>query len=231
MFQLDLTDDDQKWLLNKYQGLSVFHENGVKIVSGDFNFWASHKGVELSDSYQIRIELQPSSVSDLPTVIETGGKIKKVAEERNIPIIDLHTYTDGTACLCLKLAESSFFPNGFSFRAFIESLVEPFFYAQRFFEDNNAWPWNAYDHGVFGWFEWYYDQEKHTSEATKEFLGKLQATQDWQVISNVITKKGGLKGHHPCICGSNSIYRNCHKKVFRGLWELQKNLKKFGLEI
>ena len=92
MFHLDLTEEDQKWLLNEYQGLSVIHENGVKVVSGKFDFWVSHEGVELTDTYQIRIELQPSSVSDLPTVIETEGRIKKVAEGRSIPIEDLHTY-------------------------------------------------------------------------------------------------------------------------------------------
>ncbi len=229
MFHLDLTEDDLQLLLNEYQGLSVTHENGVKVVSGKFDFWVSHEGVELSDTYQIRIELQPSSVSDLPTVIETEGRIKKAAEDRNIPIEDLHTYFDGTACLCIQLAEPSYFPNGFSFRTFIEDLLEPFFYAQRFFEDHNAWPWDAYSHGVLGWLEWYFDQENHSSESTESFLEKLRKSKGWQSISRELSKKSGVKGHHPCICGSKRKFRNCHKNVLRGLWELQNNLKKFGL--
>jgi hypothetical protein len=231
MFHLNLTEDDHKWLLNRFQGLSVTKEDGVIVVYGDFNFWRSYKGVELSDTYQIRIELQPSAVSDLPTVIETGGRIKKVAEERNIPIIDLHTYSDGTACLCVKLAEPSYFPDGFSFRTFIEDLVEPFFYAQRFFEDHNTWSWDTYSHGVLGWLEWYLDQGNHSSESTESFLEILSKSQGWQYILKELSKKRGVKGHHPCICGSKKKFRNCHKNVLRGLWKLQNNMKKFGLKI
>jgi hypothetical protein len=230
-FQLDLTDEDQQWLLNKYQGLSVTQENGVKVVSGALDFWAFHQDIQIRDTYQIRIEFQHSSVSDLPTVSETEGRIKKVAETSGIPISDLHTYTNGVACLCLKLAEASYFPEGFSLPVFMEKLVEPFFYAQRYFEDHDIWPWDAYSHWELGWLEWYFDQKEHTHESTRLFLEKLRGSQAWNRISGELSKKDGVKGHHPCLCGSKKKYRYCHKNVLRGLWELRNNIKAFGLKL
>lgn len=235
MFQLDLTEDDQIWLFDKYRGLSETQENGIKVVAGEFDFWASHEGVELRDTYQIRIEFQPSPVSDLPSVIETAGRTKKVAKERNIHINDLHTYEAGQAgqtdqaCLCVKPDEESFFLNGFNFHDFIEHLIVPFFYAQRYFEKYDSWPWGAYNHGGFGWLEWYHDQDNHNLERTTKFIEDLSASQDWPVFSRELSKKSGVKGHHPCICQNGRFFRNCHKKVFQGLWELQKNIKEFRL--
>jgi len=231
MFQLNLTDEDQKWLSNKYPGLSVTRENGVKIISGEFDLWASYKEVTLRDSYQIRIELQSSLVSDLPTVIETDGRIKKLAENNNIPINDLHTYDNNQICLCVKPSEATFFPKGFSFQDFIELLVVPFFYAQKYFEEYKIWPWDSYSHGALGWFEWYNDQNELTRKSTECFIENLRNNHVWNVIEKELSKKGGVKGHHICLCGSKKRYRNCHNSVLHGLWKLQKDIKEFGLEV
>lgn len=231
MFHLNLTEQDQNWLSNKYPGLSVTEEDGVKIVFGDFDFCAIYEGVTLIDSYQIRIELQSSPVSNLPIVIETAKRIKRVAENNDIPINDLHTYENNQICLCVKPSEASYFPNGFYFQDFIESLVVPFFYAQKYFEDYKIWPWDTYSHGALGWFEWYNEQVKPTKETTEWFLENLRKEKSWNIIGNVLTKKGGVKGHQNCLCGSKKKYRNCHNNVFHGLWKLHKDIAKFGLEL
>lgn len=231
MFQLNLTEQDQNWLSNKYPGLSVTIENDVKIISGEFDFCASYQGVTLRDSYQISIELKSSSNSNLPAVIETDGRIKKVAENNNISIYDLHTYNNNQVCLCVKPSEASFFPKGFSFQDFIELLVVPFFYAQKYFEDYKTWPWDTYSHGVLGWLEWYNDQKRPTIRNIELFIKNLRNYGGWNLIKKELLKKDGVKGHHNCLCGSKIKYRNCHICVLYGLWKLHKDMAEFGLEL
>lgn len=228
MFQLELSKNDQKWLQEKYPDLTITRENGIHVVSGEFQFDAKFNDERIIDTYRVKIELQGNQFSDLPNVIETGSRIRKISEERGIPLPDLHSYEDGSTCLCLRLAESDYFPDGFFFPIFIEKLVVPFFYAQSYFEEHKIWPWETYSHGVYGWLEWYLDQKNVSPDVTDDFFIKLKSTQEWQKIRNELFKKGGVKGHHPCICGSSQKYRNCHNKVFRGLWKLQQDAKAFG---
>jgi hypothetical protein len=231
MLQLILSKNDQSWLQKRYSDLTITKENGIHIVFGDFRFIAIYGEIEISDTYEIRIEFKNSQVSDLPKVVETGSRIRKISEDRKIPLADLHSYDDGSACLCVKLAEPVYFPNGFSFRIFIEELVVPFFYAQSYFERHGSWPWGTYSHGILGWIEWYFDQEDITKEDTDVFLGMLEATQYWQIISGELTKSYGIKGHHSCMCGSLKKYRNCHSNVFRGLRKLRADIEKFEIPI
>jgi hypothetical protein len=231
MFMMELTDEDIKWVQTKYPGLAVTWEDGNQVLSGEFHFDAIHQDERISDVYDVRIELQVGPYSDLPQVYETGSRIKKVSEDRSIPLADLHAYEDGSVCLCVKLAEPGYFPDGFSFQIFIEELVVPFFYAQSFFEEHNRWPWEAYSHGTFGWLEWYYDQDETSEAITNDFIEKLKSTNFWEVIESELSRNRVLKGHHECICGSRNRYRKCHQKVFGGLWRLQGDIKRFGLLI
>ena len=229
MFKLELNKNDRAWLKERHPGLTITKENKTEIVSGDFHFDAVYYDQRLTDTYKIRIELQASEVSDLPRVIETESRVRKISEERNVPLVDLHSYDDSSACLCVRLAEPGYFPNGFSFPIFMEDLVIPYFYAQRYFEDFNTWPWKSYSHGLLGWFEWYYEQENMTFEIADGFIEKLKSTKAWPLIQNELTKKRGVKGHHLCICGSSVKYRKCHNNVFLGVRKLQQDVAEFGL--
>jgi hypothetical protein len=231
MFRLVLNESDKKWLQEKYPGLTINRENGIQVMSGEFYFDALYQEERITDTYEIRIELRSSALSDLPKVSETASRIKKVSEDRNIPLADLHTYEDGTTCLCVRLAEPGYFPDGFSFQTFMEELVVPFFYAQSYFERSGNWPWETYSHGILGWLEWYFDQEVITPEITGEFMTKLKSTYGWKILRDELIKDHGIRGHHLCICGSTKRYRNCHNKVFRGLWKLHQHIREFGIAI
>ncbi len=231
MFKLVLNENDKKWLQENYPGLTINRENGIQVVSGGFHFDAVYQGERITDTYEIRIELQGSVLSDLPKVSDTTSRIKNISEDRKIPLADLHTYEDGSACLCVRLAEAELFPDGFSFQKFIDELVVPFYYAQSYFEKSGNWPWETYSHGILGWLEWYFDQRNITPEITDEFLTKLKSTQGWKRILSELSKERGIKGHHSCICGSTKRYRDCHNEVFRGLWKLHHDAKEFGIPI
>lgn len=231
MFNLEINDEDINWLHERYPDLALSPENGIQIISGEFHFDAIFDGIRIKDRYEIKIKMQGNYHSDLPNVRETASRIINVAKSKGIPLADLHTYEDGSTCLCIKLAETDYFPNGFIFQKFIEGLVVDFFYAQSYFEKFGKWPWEYYSHGILGWLEWYSDIKERTPETAKEFLRKLKSTREWRKILNELNLNTGIKGHQPCICGSTKKYRNCHKKVFWGLWKFQQDIKKYGLKI
>ena len=237
MYSLDITDNEQELLFGRYKGLSVTQENDVKVVSGDFKFTAipTKTGIKLSDTYQLKIELRPTIYSNIPAVFETGGRIIEISRRRNIPLADLHTYSNGMACLCLKLDEKLFFPNDFSFLTFIEKLVVPFYYSQKYFEEYFVWPWEDYSHGYLGWLEWYSDHSPHIVISTIEFLLQYRTMYGKPFFIKELTSKESPKGHQPCLCRSGISYRDCHPKVFQGLWNLRNDilsnkilLSKFG---
>lgn len=230
MLSLVLTKDDQDWLREKYPDLTITDKSGVVVVAGMFSFDAIYNDQRIADSYEVRIDLKSSALSELPRVRETKSRIKQVAKDKNIDLADLHTYMDGTACLCVKPAELQYFPDKFYFQKFMEELVVPFFFAQSFFEKNGSWPWEAYGHGGLGWLEWYFDQGVVSSSTTLEFLENLHFEHDWKRIRRALTRKGGVKNHRACLCGSTKSYKNCHQKAFNGLQKLFIYFKTLGIK-
>lgn len=231
MFSLELTENDKDWLQTRYPELSLTNKNGVLVVTGVFDFNAIYNDFRIADSYNIQIELKASEISAMPRVCETSSRIKKVAKTRKINLADLHTYDDGTACLCVKPAEVSYFPERFSFQIFVEQLIVPFFYAQSFFEQKGDWPWETYSHGRLGWLEWYFDQECASFTITKNFLLQLGAQRDWKGIRRDLLRKGGVKGHRACLCGSLESYTKCHPKAFKGLLKLAYDARALKLKV
>jgi len=242
MFDLTLKDEDEKWLHKHYSTLKIQKRNdGVSEIVGPFTFSMVFQsegkpyvinpapdytdGTKIEDGYQIRIELHGSEFSDLPQVYETGLRLKKVAENRNLRQEDLHINPSGAACLCIRPEESSNLPDGFSLENFFNILLVPFFYAQSYFEKNNSWPWGQYSHGVWGFIEWYLGQEKPTAGTLEDLLERLQKYgNEWAKIKPALAPKHRIKGHHDCICGKIEKMRNCHPEVLRGLWKLKQDM-------
>ncbi len=243
MFDLFINEEDRAWLSANYQSLKIQdNKNGITEVVGTLNFRMTFleegkyiinpdqsfiDGVKIEDSYEIRIELKPSEISNLPQVYETGSRIKTVARKENLKLEDLHINPKGeTACLCIKPEESENLPNGFNLKDFFNNLVIPFFYAQSYFETQKSWPWGDYGHGIDGLIEWYNKQRDFKGIKADDFLKMIQKYKDWALYEVKLKDKRGIKGHHDCICGSKKKFRDCHKKVFEGMWQLRINLKK-----
>lgn len=250
MLNLSINEQDKQWLHKDYPELKfgVAKDGHPKITGNlvfDMVFYKDGKpyvinptkdnlsgGERIKDRYQIEIIFKASEYSNLPQVLETGSRLKTVAESTNLQLIDLHVNPTGPVCLCVKLEEEKTFPNGFSLPEFIHKLVVPFFYAQSYFEKHNTWPWGQYSHGVLGLFEWYLEQQNITKEKLEEFADQLKRDQKvWQVLHYLLIRKSGVKGHNPCLCGSSKKYRNCHQKVFNGMWRLKKDMEILGVTI
>lgn len=230
-FNLTLSEDDKRWLKGEQPGLQITQKDGVLIARGVFHVDREYKTLRLADDFQVVIEFQPSQFSDIPKVIETGGRPGKITRERKIPLADLHFYDVGSepvACLCVRFEEQTYLPRGFVISTYVKKLVEPFFYAQKYFSEFNRWPWPTYAHGVWGWLEWYAKTPELSKQDVEDFANRLTSTNVWPTIKHQLFLNGGVKGHYPCYCGSTKRYRDCHEKVFHGLWKLRHDIKRFA---
>jgi len=246
MFDLSIKADDEKWLNVHYPSLKIHKgNNSNEEIAGTLNFSMAYQegrpyvinpapdyaeGVKIQDSYQIRIEFKASEFSDLPQVLETGSRIAKVAQSRNLKLEDLHINNpSGAACLCIKPEEAGNFPAGFNIINFFNYLVIPFFYAQSYFEKYNSWPWGQYSHGNLGIIEWYLQQKEFDIQSVNDFLGRLKKYNNWQTLKQLLEQKHKIKGHHLCVCGKDEKFRRCHPEVLQGIWKLKKDIKKFNI--
>ena len=56
-------------------------------------------------------------------------------------------------------------------------------------------------------------------------LNKMKYYKYWESYKKILTSRNKPKGHYPCVCNSGRKLRDCHKKVFNGLWNLHEHIK------
>ncbi len=100
----------------------------------------------IQDVYDIEIRLKELR-DGKPKVFEIGGRIKRLAEELNLPIIELHLYPDDGDC-CLGI----FFPNSNeTLSEFILNKVYPYFVWQAYYSQyRKIPPIGEWSHGAQG---------------------------------------------------------------------------------
>ena len=114
---------------------------------------------------------------------------------------------------------------------FFNNLVIPFFYAQVIFEKIMLCM-GQYSHGVWGLIEWHLRQENSTIQTVENFLERLKRySREWQLLTKWLAQKYRIKGHHQCACGSGDKFRNCHKDVLHGIWELKQNIAELDIKV
>ena len=235
MPQIQITEKDRKWVSSNYPDLVIQESIPIRLA-GSLRFRALRGSElpEIHDEYQIEIELSDSEISSLPQVKEAKGRLKRVAEEKGITeLADLHSGSQsGTLCLCSPLEEDELFSNGFSLDEFFSGTLIPFFYAQSYFEKNDEWPWEHYGHGCPGLLESYAAIEETDYALAEKCLRLLKREQKiWDVCKLYLTRKGYVKGHWQCICGSTQILRKCHHGVLDGLIKLKQDVSDCSIEI
>lgn len=233
-----IAHEDTAWLQLEYPGLQIRGSGKREIVEGLFEFSAAYDEKErqyivnpndaaqrnlvaIHDEYQIRITPPPNE-DKLPIVQETGGRIRSFANEMGLPDIDLHIYPDNSLCLVGALDERS----PANLRAFLDGPVLQFFYDQSYFERYGRRPRGEYSHGVLGIVENYFDGcETKGDEFMTGCLNILKKSQQWPSVRRLLLGNEIIKGHWPCLCGSGRRFKNCHPKVFQGLWQLGKAVR------
>ena len=147
-------------------------------------------GKAIHDTFEIeiRLEFQPSAFNPWPPVIETGGQIQQIMEQRQIAdIADMHCYpglSENRCCLGIQAATGS----KIEIVRFIRELVVPFFYRVAYVDQFGLAAakddlWKEYPHSP--------------TEAYRQYLSELQSM-----------RKTGR--NQPCPCGSGAKYKRCH---------------------
>lgn len=243
-----ISDNEKDWLQANYPEMVFVYEADDLTIVGRLSFdmvfqglgkpyiinpdsGSEYSGTRIQDTYQVKIALRSCEYSNLPQVYEIGSRIEMLRQALGLRLADFHINENGAACLCIKTEEEEKLPNGFNLQDFIYRLVIPFFFAQSYVEKYGTWPWGQYSHGDLGLLEWFANQDQMTEEGIGRFLEMLQKNPRWNNVRTEIWKRGGIKGHHRCICGNKSPYRRCHPNVLRGLWKLRQDVVRFSLQI
>lgn len=231
---MNISEEDFIWLNENYPSLSIQTEKGRNVLEGTLEFTVCYdkktsnyiiNPVEcaddkylISDKYKIRIIIDQNS-EKFPKVKEIGNRIISFANKNNIDLIDLHTYEDSTCCLLGPLDEREIT----NIRDLLDRAILQFFYDESFYEKYRKWPRGQYSHGILGIIENYYDQNPTNNiSICDDCIILLKKHKDLSRIEKILKSKTQIKSHHQCLCGSGNKYRDCHKKVFKGLWNLQK---------
>lgn len=143
------------------------------------------------DSFQIEASFTAGFPYVEPKVFETGGRIPKIA--------DRHIYEGSGRCCTGVWEEAVLNPAVQSLAGFMDVLVNDFFVSQTYYEANERWPYGDRSHGGLGVFE-----------ACCDLLG---IEREPRACVDMMAYLAGLpwKGHRPCMCGSGSRFRNCHR--------------------
>ena len=149
----------------------------------------------LLDTYQIKIIPTRDYPNRFPYVYETGGRI---------PInIDWHVFPDDGHC-CIKAIpeEKLICKRGLTLPLFISEEVIPYFYNQKFREENG----------------YFLRERSHGQQGIIEFFQDIFNTTDLvKLAKNLLFV---AKGEEPnrvskCFCGSSHKYRKCHRSTYR----------------
>ena len=196
---MKLTTNEIKWLELYFPKLR--YESSSFTIIGELGFCAAYNSVSgeliigdnarkiehfICDVFEIKICLANLDKNGWPKVYEIGGRHRQIAEQCQIPIIDLHFYpSDGRCCLGLKYGGN----RNFRIKEFLPELVIPFLYQLSYtakfgIAATRKDLWGEYSHG-----------DKGLEEYEAEMLN--------------------LARHQPsrndlCPCRSGIKYKKCH---------------------
>jgi len=178
-----------------YPDLQFVRRAADIVLVGDYPISESGRVI---DRYRVEVRLPRESEFGLPTVVEIGNRIPRVA--------DRHMEPDGKACVFLPDAFWYDNPGGMSLMDFLAGPLRAYFANQTLIElgGKGAWGDGEWSHGADGIVEFY-----------KSSLG----TEDRTVIARYLDmlSREVIKGHWPCPCGSGAALRHCHIATIRGL--------------
>lgn len=142
----ELTQDEQSWLKQNQPRLFYLHEE--RKAYGYFSFSMKHENFKkISATYEIAIDFARLEFDYLPYVYEVGGRIRKTAKLYNLPLIDLHQYSNNRLCLMRPdVLIGVFKKNRLSIELYCK-ILSSYLYWQAHFERYGITPWPGEEHG------------------------------------------------------------------------------------
>ena len=170
----------------------------------------------IQDIFEVEIVLNNLDDNGWPKVYEVGGRRYLIAKKWDLPLIDLHFYTDDDAC-CLGIGSRN--NRSIHLKEYIHELVIPFFYRLSYTEKfgievSRNQLWGEYSHGIEGLREYeaeilYFAQQ---SVGRNELCpcGKGKKFKNCHFYEVAVLKRAL---NRLCPCGSRKKYQNCHFDV------------------
>lgn len=185
-------------LIERYPSLMLRWENDIGIIEGDLLFKATFNGVEISDSYSIRIEIPATYPRELPITKETGGRIPG------------YFHKNGDDILCLEVQTKILMEFLISPKLlfYVEKFVIEYLYGFSYKKQFGVMPYGERPHGASGIMDFY-----------KEELFKVSDPKYVLQLLRIVTS-GHYRGHHQCPCNSGNRIRNCHLDEIKYLLSL-----------
>lgn len=168
-------------------------QNDTPVVSG-FLKLVDIDGSDI-DRYNIKIVAVPEYPYRFPHVFETGWRIPKN--------IEWHVYPEnGHCCLCTLPEEILACKRGIDLHSFIENYVIPFFFNQKYREDNG----------------FFLKERPHGNKGIVQFFTDIFKTNDLRIIAkglSFIKQRKEPNRVNQCFCESGEKYRRCHREAYR----------------
>ena len=187
-----LSTDAMKSFIHTYPGMGLWPTVGRDVLlKGDFEFAATSDGVEVHDTYQLRIEV-PQYPALLPRVFEVGGRIK--------PVADQHAFASGQLCLGSELRLRTIIGATLDLLHFADKCIVPYLYATT-------------RRGVEG--RYIFGELAHDSPGLlADYMNLFGVHDEASVIAafRILTTKPSSADRHPCPCSCGKRLVQCSFK-------------------
>lgn len=202
------------------------------VLTGKITLNHKYDDIRLTDSFDIRIEVDSEYPSSFPKLSEVGGRTQKIANKYSIrDYRDLHCYAireAGSACLCAPQERRIKFPKGGDICIFIDELVVPYLFGLSYYDQFEKWPWGERSHGALGALEAYADLKETAPEDIAQTLSIIRLEKNWTEFHKQIRNTSPFKH---CPCKSRKPFSRCHGNAFSGIERLSKDIKALGVNL
>lgn len=193
--------EEQKYIAFSFPDLHYKVKAGVVYLVGSIVIDTTINNKKIYDSFIVKI-IFPNDYPDMyPTAFEPAHKIPA----------HFHTNPDYSLCLGTDLEVGMIFYPDKSINNFINRLLLPYLIGFIYFRDYGVLPYGERLHGIDGKLEYY--KEIFDTNDVHSILKFLNAI-----------RKGKLRGHHLCPCGSGKFFRNCHWSITQKLFIIPQKL-------
>lgn len=202
---------------------------GPGTVEGGVIVHAEYEGEVITDRFEVRITSPDPASGRVPTLYEIGGRTVAIAAKwSRTDLRDLHRNPgDGSACVCVKQEEATWYPPGSDLSVFIDGLASNYLYGLAYYERHGRWPWGERSHGALGILEFYADNAVPLTQADIEAIVPYFLKEgNWLDYDRQLRRP--RRGR--CLCGSGKLLEKCHPTAFQGVQKLAAEIRRLGIK-
>lgn len=190
-----MIEKDIRKALANYPTLKMNTKNGSIRVTGEIPLL--HSDVGEYDRYSVLIRITKEYPYAFPRVIETSGKIPRIANR--------HVNKDLSLCLAVHPEEKLICRNGISFEFFLNKVLIPHLSRETYRTLEGNYPDGEYSHGLEGVWEYFF-----------KFFDSIDKGVIVRELDGFLSKEA-LGRNDECYCGSKLKFKKCHDRIWSEL--------------